>query len=140
MTHAYIGTKIITAWPESRPNGEGYAVTYPDGYTSWSPKATFEEAYRVVEGDDQKLSFGDALVFLKAGRRVSRGAWPASVFVYHVAADAYIARSEVAKTHFGDGALVPYKAYLAIKQADNEVCVFVPGMDSLLAEDWRVVA
>jgi len=45
----YIGTKIISAWPQSRKgkgkpddgseNEPGYGVQYADGYVSWSPKA-----------------------------------------------------------------------------------------------------
>lgn len=143
MTHKYIGTKIITAWPAESgtiPSREGYGVIYEDGYTSWSPKETFEAAYRVIEGEAQALSFGDALTMLKAGKRVTRAPWAnAGVFVYHVPAASYPAQTGAAKAHFGDGALVPYLAYLAIKRADETVCVFNPGMDSLLAEDWRVI-
>lgn len=53
----YVATKIVTAWPEDRqrdlPEGaapeqapdviQGYGVRYSDGYTSWCPKAKFEE-------------------------------------------------------------------------------------------------
>ena len=56
----YIGTKIIHAEPRDKNYGpaeqqgqSGYTVVYPDGYTSWSPAAAFEEAYRerpLVEG------------------------------------------------------------------------------------------
>ena len=59
----YIGSKLIRAFPldectflkefkrqdvANRETREGYKVTYPDGYISWSPKETFEEAYREV--------------------------------------------------------------------------------------------
>jgi hypothetical protein len=44
MTRHYVGIKIVEAWEESRDGEPGYAVKYSDGYTSWSPKATFEEA------------------------------------------------------------------------------------------------
>jgi hypothetical protein len=59
----YIGAKIITACHmdertflvehkgqdgKGREYREGYRVTYPDGYISWSPKDVFETAYRVV--------------------------------------------------------------------------------------------
>lgn len=30
-------------------NGEGYLVEYKDGYRSWSPKAAFEDGYKVCE-------------------------------------------------------------------------------------------
>ena len=61
----YIGVKIIHAEKAIRKGGkvyahgeavprtmdpveEGYAVTYEDGYTSWSPKDVFEKAYKEV--------------------------------------------------------------------------------------------
>ncbi|MFH2075404.1 MAG: hypothetical protein ABIJ57_08675 [Pseudomonadota bacterium] len=67
----YIGAKIIRAVPmseetflhtvknqptradtEDRP---GYKVIYPDGYISWSPKETFDTAYREVTPGERKL-------------------------------------------------------------------------------------
>lgn len=67
----YIGVKIIAAEPMTRglyniqrgwtipndenPEDEGYYVKYPDGYVSWSPKKTFEKAYRVL--DDETFNF-----------------------------------------------------------------------------------
>lgn len=57
---AYIGTKIIMAQPQTahisgRGGVEGYEVVYPDGYRSWSPKAVFENAYRLVTEDEVDL-------------------------------------------------------------------------------------
>ena len=46
MTQHYVGTNLVTAWPENQQGRDGYAVKYADGYISWSPKDTFEEAYR----------------------------------------------------------------------------------------------
>lgn len=63
MEEIYIGTKIIAAesmderefiyfkkgtWDENRPSRLGYKVRYEDGYISWSPKETFERAYRKI--------------------------------------------------------------------------------------------
>ena len=61
----YVGCKIIEAAPSIKKGGkvyaegqavpktmepveEGYIVVYPDGYTSWSPKDVFENAYLKV--------------------------------------------------------------------------------------------
>jgi hypothetical protein len=53
---AYIGAKIILATRLDRPDkGEGYRVLYPDGYESWSPRATFEECYREVSEGEKNL-------------------------------------------------------------------------------------
>ena len=78
MTHRYIGTKEITAWEQEKDGQPGYAVKYADGYTSWSPRDVFEAAYRVTEGPAQFLTFGDAIHFLKAGKRVARHGWNGS--------------------------------------------------------------
>lgn len=45
QTSMYVGTKIVTAWPEEKDGASGYAVKYEDGYTSWSPKQVFEQSY-----------------------------------------------------------------------------------------------
>lgn len=60
----YIGCKIIRGTPmtlgdynkkrgwkipeNEDPLREGYLVTYPDNYLSWSPKEAFESAYRKI--------------------------------------------------------------------------------------------
>lgn len=41
----YVGTKVITAWPEERDGKPGYGVQYADGYMSWSPQEAFDGAY-----------------------------------------------------------------------------------------------
>lgn len=56
---AYIGTKIIQAEPQTRDGQPGYRVVYPDGYESWSPAVTFDEAYRPVSpGEARLVTFG----------------------------------------------------------------------------------
>lgn len=52
---AYIGAKIIKAVPMERDNKPGYKVMYPDGYVSWSPKETFETAYRRITPREKAL-------------------------------------------------------------------------------------
>ena len=84
----YIGTKVITAksmtrgdynnyrgWtiPEDEnPADEGYLVKYEDGYISWSPKSTFDKAYRDFDGG---MSFGSAIELLKMGFKLKRKGW-----------------------------------------------------------------
>lgn len=65
---AYIGTKVIKAvemtnhdfgreFKGTKPEegqlaSRGYLVEYPDGYKSWSPKETFEAAYREISQEE----------------------------------------------------------------------------------------
>ena len=54
----YLGIKLIKAGPSKRltqtgddgmySTEDGYSVVYEDGYESWSPKDTFEKAYREI--------------------------------------------------------------------------------------------
>jgi hypothetical protein len=54
-TKAYVGTKIIRAFRAQKDGSDGYTVIYPDGYESWSPKATFEIAYREITDAEKAL-------------------------------------------------------------------------------------
>ena len=48
----YIGVKIVKAEPQEKNGVPGYRVKYPDNYVSWSPKETFEKAYRKLDCKD----------------------------------------------------------------------------------------
>ena len=77
--HLVDGKMLIVAHDEDKPQGvkqavacdDGYCVRYADGYTSWSPKAVFEEAYRLTDG----LSFGLAIEAAKKGKKIARAGW-----------------------------------------------------------------
>ena len=126
MTKKYIGTKIVLAWeqirydsPESTTGPLGYAVQYEDGYTSWSPKETFEKAYRVIERDGQALTFGDALYLLKLGNKVERNKWSGEYVCLY---------DEV-----GTGRIS------AIWCTGEKRIEWVPTTEDMLAEDWQVL-
>lgn len=78
MEKLYIGLKFIAAEPmdeltfsntvrllhdmEIGPDGRGrpgYKVRYVDGYVSWSPKDTFEFAYREITPEEKSLIGGE---------------------------------------------------------------------------------
>jgi hypothetical protein len=58
----FIGVKLIEAYPckrwnqEKNQDDEGYAVRYPDGYESWSPKEVFESAYLSLGTDETRIT------------------------------------------------------------------------------------
>lgn len=83
------------------------------------------------------MNFGHALEEMKAGRAVARTGWNGKgMFVYLVPAASYPAQTGVAKQHYGEGAMVPYKAYMALKGIDGQVSTWVPSSTDCLAEDW----
>lgn len=72
----YIGKKTIMAMPMAKTEAEkvlnrsladakggedGYLVEYQDGYKSWSPKETFEEAYKISDTylDRMRIEYDD---------------------------------------------------------------------------------
>jgi len=156
----YIGTKMINAKPMTRqeyndlrgwtvpadenPDDAGYLVEYTDGgqanhpdyagYISWSPKAVFERAYN----PNGSLTFGDALVLLKQGKRISRAGWNGKgMFVYMVLVDSYPAQTDADRDCFGE--VVLYNPYMAIKNVDHTVSTWVPSVNDALAEDWMIL-
>ena len=51
--YTYNSSKGIESDTDNMP---GYLVKYPDGYSSWSPKHVFEEAYREVSSAEATLT------------------------------------------------------------------------------------
>lgn len=130
--------RVTRAWfVRHGPVPGGYFVRYPDGYESFCPAAPFERDHFAVGSD---VSFGDAVLAMKAGRRVTRAGWNGQgMFAYLVPAASYPAQTGAAKAHYGEGALVPYRAYLALKTAQGDVATWSPSCSDVLAEDWQVL-
>ena len=138
----YIGTKIIQAEPHEKDYGPpethgqpGYRVVYPDGYTSWSPKEAFEEAYR----ETSAMSFGLAIEAMKKGKRVARAGWNGKgMFVFLVPA-AHLASS--LKYGFGEYIGEPTVVdSFAMKTADNKVVIgWLASQTDMQADDWQIV-
>lgn len=83
------------------------------------------------------LNFGQALEAIKAGQRIARTGWNGKgMFVYLVPPASYPVQTGAAKAHFGEGAMVPYNAYTAIKNVDGTVSTWVPSVNDCLADDW----
>lgn len=83
------------------------------------------------------MDFGKALELLNSGQAVTREGWNGKgMFLYLVPPGAYPARTDVAKTHFGETALVPYRAYIAMKTVQEDVVPWVASQSDILADDW----
>lgn len=117
-------------------------------YAEWMPfqkgqaaKQEAAEAKPNVSGSTAiELCFAGALGWLKAGARVARAGWNGKgMFAYMVPPASYPVQTGAAKAHFGEGSLVPYNAYFALKGVDETVSTWVPSVSDLLAEDWHVV-
>jgi hypothetical protein len=85
------------------------------------------------------MNFGQAIEKLKEGKRVARKGWNGNgMFVYYVPAAAYPPSTDIMKELFG-GENIPYRAYLALKTAQNDIATWSPSTSDALAEDWEVI-
>lgn len=86
------------------------------------------------------MNFGQALEALKGGSSVARSGWNGKgMFLYHVPAGEYPARTAIAKGQWGENGLVPYGAYIAMKTAQDNVVPWLASQTDVLADDWEVV-
>lgn len=85
------------------------------------------------------MNFGEALQAAKDGFKVSRSGWNgAGMYAYIVPAQSFPAVTEIARKEFGD--MVPYRAYWALKTAQNDVATWAPSGSDTLSEDWQIVS
>lgn len=85
------------------------------------------------------MDFGGAIKAAKEGKKVARTGWNgAGMFAYIVPANACPASTGVAREYF-NGGLVPYRAYWALKTAQDDVATWAPSGSDSLAVDWVIV-
>lgn len=97
---------------------------------------TSDNSMRITKADT--MSFGAAIGAAKQGKKVARLGWNGQgMYAYIVPASEFPAFTEIAKKEFGD--IVPYRAYWALKTAQNDVAMWAPSGSDSLAEDWIVV-
>jgi len=143
----YIGTKLIKAAPQecqmddhnSRAGDPGYVVEYEDGYTSWSPKEVFDNAYRPLEG----LTFGQALEAARAGHRIQRHGWNGkNMFVVFQKGypEGIPCNAQTAEAfNITEGELFKVQPYLQMRCADGSHQSWVASQSDVLSDDWRVL-
>lgn len=92
--------------------------------------ATYVPATAPISG----MSFGDALVALKAGAKVARRGWNGKgMWLAYVSSGAY---DVGVKTMIGADDLLPW---IGMKTADNGFVPWLASQTDMLAEDWGVV-
>lgn len=149
LSMQFIGTKLVDAIPMTRqeyndyrgwelPENEknladekGFLIEYKDGgranhenhkgYISWSPKDVFEQSYK----SNGALRFGDALVMLKAGKRVARSGWNGK--------DMWL------KLLHPTEYVLMTLPYIYMKTATNDLVPWLASQTDMLAEDWTVL-
>ncbi len=158
----YIGTKIINAKPMNRldynilrgwelpadENGadDGFLVEYIDGgkanhpdfngYISWSPADVFDRAYHPVSA----MSFGDAIVMLKAGKKVCRSGWNGKGMWLALILDHHYVVVPWLFDHRSENPCNPdLLPWIGMKTADNGFVPWLASQTDMLADDWVAI-
>lgn len=132
------------------------SCVYPEQYDSEKAKdhAMQDAANKLQQMENYRTSmnchvahtdtfdFGSAVTLAKLGDKVARRGWNgADMFVYYVPAASYPIQRNNLETLGGmfpeDRA--PYREYLALKTAQNDIATWAPSCSDALAEDWYVV-
>lgn len=144
----YIASELYTAYCKAVGgkafNGDplpDWETLYTDETKAKQTSAWIASAERAIQllfpEEEVDSTFAGALNSLKEGHALQRSGWNGKgLFVYMVPTNSYPAQTGVAKAHFGDGAMVPYGAYFAIKGADGIVNTWIPSISDILANDW----
>lgn len=138
MTQDYIGTKQVTAWKQEKDGEPGYAVKYADGYVSWSPKAVFESAYRVVTG----MSFGLAIEALKQGHKVARTGWNGKGMWLVLDPGSVVQEPRPGSVYANAGMTGPFtiNGHIDMRTASGEMQPgWLASQTDMLADDWAIL-
>ena len=87
----------------------------------------------------EDMDFGLAVKNMKLGKKVARRGWDgADMFLYYVPADEYPAKTVAMKGVWKDE-MVPHRAYMALKTAQNDIAMWSPSGSDALSSDWYIV-
>lgn len=92
----------------------------------------------------QSLTFSEALLALKAGRRIARMGWKGSTgrdaFLLLIPGSTFqVVEGRPMASHFPPGSKVSYHAHIDMKTAQGYVTPWFPSQADLLEEDWLIV-
>lgn len=83
------------------------------------------------------MNFSDALLNIKAGRRVARLGWNGQgMFLYLVGGSMFAVNREPLLSILGEGTKVNYLAHIDMRTASGACVPWIASQTDLLADDW----
>lgn len=158
----YIRTHIVEAEPMTRgdyhksrgwaekgwnmpegatPEDPGYKVVYKDGYVSWCPKASFEEAGRPIDG----MTFGQAIEAMKQGKKVARRGWNGKgMYVWVMPGSTIKGCKDITDPHLAEidnaEGEIRFLGSVRMRTATGDVLTgWLASQTDMLSEDWTLV-
>ena len=118
------------------------AISDPDNYDDNCMLENVRAAYRRLTKPTAGMTFGQAIINLKAGKRVARAGWNGKGMFLFLVPGSRITVSEgrPLAAVFPVGAEVDYLPHIDMKTADDKVVPWLASQTDVLAEDWTVVS
>ena len=89
---------------------------------------------------DNFYDFGEALQFLKQGKRVARAGWNGKgMFIFLVPGSTFKVNRAPLLGIYPEGTEINYHAHIDMKTADTQIVPWLASQADLLAEDWVIV-
>lgn len=89
---------------------------------------------------ENNLTFGEALVALKAGKKVSRAGWNGKgMFLFLVPGSTFKVSRAPLLGIYPDGTEINYCPHIDMKTADEKVVPWLASQTDVLAEDWNIL-
>ena len=89
---------------------------------------------------ENNLTFGEALVALKAGKKVSRAGWNGKgMFLFLVPGSTFKVSRAPLLGIYPEGTEVNYCPHIDMKTADEKVVPWLASQTDVLAEDWNIL-
>jgi len=131
---------MIRGWdlPEDEDGADGgYIVRYQNGYVSWTPEFDFDFSYGSVD----HMNFGDAIHYLKEGKKVARDGWNGKgMFIFLVGGSTFSVNRKPLLGIYPEGTEIKYQSHVDMKTADDTVVPWICSQSDMLANDWSIVA
>lgn len=88
---------------------------------------------------EKLVDFGEAIVALKNGRKVSRKGWNGKeMFLYLVQGSTFKVNREPLLSIYEEGTEITYRPHIDLKTADGSIATWSPSGSDALAEDWII--
>lgn len=89
---------------------------------------------------ENNLTFGEALVALKAGKKVSRAGWNGKrMFLFLVPGSTFKVSRAPLLGIYPEGTEINYCPHIDMKTADEKVVPWLASQTDVLAEDWNIL-
>ena len=82
------------------------------------------------------LTFSQALVELKNGRRVGRKSWKNAVHVFLVEGSTFEVNRAPLNKYYDEGTKIKYHAHIDVMLIDRTIGTWSPSNEDVLADDW----